>query len=110
MSFPDISVNAIIVSTSWLLSLVLLINVWRSKEALIIKILLIFIGAIPLFGPVLIVWTISVPGKQKSIFKDNSTYSADVYDRWHHIFNEKNPFAKFRKWKELNSECDEKEP
>ena len=86
---------------SELVALALIWRLWRSDDHLFFKLTLTLIALIPFIGPVLVFWLNNFPKSQPEIFQDRLRYSTDVFERWRHVIEEKNPYAKFRKWREL---------
>lgn len=97
------SSNAITFSlaTSALASLYLVWRLWRSNDHLFFKIALTAIAFIPFLGPLLVFWISNFTKSQAAVFQDKYRFSTDVFDRWRHVIEEKNPHSRFQKWREL---------
>lgn len=91
--------------SAWLLYLL-----WRSREHRVLKALLTAVALVPFLGPLFVFWIGIMPNRQDPVFQDRSRYRADVYERWRHVFETKDPVRKFRRWRELRREYKEEQP
>lgn len=94
-----ISIFTLVVLLSELISLLLLFKYWRSEDFIIFKIVLTVISLIPIFGPLALLWLGNWPDSQPKAFRDESRYRSDVWDRWRHVFEEKDSMFRRRKIK-----------
>jgi len=90
----------IAIAISELVALLLIWRLWKSDEHPFFKIALSLLALLPFFGPLLVLWLSNFPSPLPPALRDQYRNSTDVLDRWRTVFDEKNPHAKFRKWKE----------
>lgn len=87
-----------VVSCSWLLSIYLLWKLWRSEQHAFFKLSLTVLVWIPVLGPLLFWWIADFPPKVHPMFRDQSRYSSDVFDRWRTVLSESDPQRRLEKW------------
>jgi|SRR6478672_2742207 len=98
----DMDTTAIaVVTISELISLWMVYRIWRSSMKVTEKIAVSVVALVPVFGPVLALFLGNDPGPAHPAFRDKVRTRTDVLDRWRHIFDEKNPVARQRKWQDL---------
>jgi hypothetical protein len=90
-----------IVVVSELVAAYVLWRIWTSSDFLFLKISRSLIAVIPIFGPILALWLGSFPSAVPRIMQDQQPRQANFYDRWRHVFEEKNPIRRFLLWREL---------
>jgi hypothetical protein len=76
-------------------------RLWSSREHAFFKVSLSFLALVPVLGPILALWIGNFPAAKPRILQDQVRYRTDVYDRWRHVLEEKNPRTRFRYWREL---------
>ncbi len=91
----------IIIAISKLAAAYLIWHLWKSAEILFFKICYSIIALIPFFGPFFVVWIANMPPRQPAVFQDQHRRQTDVFDRWRHVLEEKNPKEKFRLWQAM---------
>lgn len=101
MPLPTEPVGHGVLIISEALSLWLIFRLWRSDEHVFFKISLSLLALIPLLGPVLVLWIGNFPSVKPRILQDRLRYQTDVYDRWRHVLEARNPVRRFRSWREL---------
>jgi hypothetical protein len=89
------------IGISEVIAILLIYKVWKSGDYLFFKICFSVIALVPFLGPIFVLWATNFPPPQHSAFQDRARYRPDVFDRWRHIFAEKNPHARFRMWKAM---------
>ena len=97
----------IAICTSELIAILLIFKLWKSKEHLFFKILFSVIALVPFLGPFFVLWGSNFPQPQHPALQDRKRYSTDVFDRWRHVFSEKNPHTRFRMWQAMLEKKDE---
>ena len=95
---------AIVVSE--LLTVYLVYRLWKSNDHPFFKVVLSLIALIPFFGPIIVLWLANFPNSLPPALRDQRRYTTDVVDRWRDVMNEKNPHAKFNKWKKVMEETE----
>lgn len=90
---------AIVVLLLELISLWLIWKLWGSEEHLFFKISLSLLLLIPVFGPLLVLWINNNPPELPHALRDQEPRRTDVYDRWRHVFETKNPVKRYRDWR-----------
>ena len=85
---------------SELISLFLLHRIWRSGSHLVEKLALTLLVILPVLGPLFASWLILDPGPAHPALRDRS-WSQDVLIRWKHVFDEKDPKERQKKWQEV---------
>lgn len=98
----------ICIGISELIAVSLIYKIWKSDDLLIFKICFSVIAIVPFLGPIFVLWVTNFPPSQHSAFQDRDRYRTDVFDRWRHVFDEKNPHARFRKWQTMFEKKDQK--
>ena len=96
MSLTNLQI-AIVVSE--LLAVYLVLRLWKSNDHPFFKVVLSLIALIPFLGPIIVLWLANFPNSLPPALRDQRRYTTDVLDRWRDVINEKNPQAKFNKWK-----------
>lgn len=91
---------------SELITIYLILRIWQFDDVLFFKISYSLIALIPFFGPFFVLWQTNIPTAQPRILQDQQHRQIDVYDRWRHVLEEKNPQEKFRKWKQMVNKKD----
>ena len=91
----------IAIAVSELVSLWIIWCVWRAPGNIAHKIGVTVVALIPFFGPPFALFLSVDPGPAHPAFRDYVRTRTDVLDRWHHIFEEKDPVRRFRRWQEL---------
>ena len=97
----DLSLASLVVVMSEAFAVWVIVMLWRSNEFVVLKCVLTAIAIIPVLGPVLVLWICNFPARAPGALQDKYKFSADVYERWSDVIREKNPVAKFRKWREV---------
>lgn len=97
------TIAIVVVTISELLALWITYGVWRSSIHLAEKIGITLLAFVPVLGPVFALFLSNDPGPAHPAFRDNVRSRTDVLDRWSHIFDEKDPVVRQRKWQELMS-------
>jgi len=95
---------------SELLAIYLIFKLWKSNDLLFFKICFSAIALVPFLGPFFVLWGANFPPPQHPAFQDRLRYSTDVFDRWRHVFAEKNPHTRFRMWQSMFEKNDENQP
>ena len=90
-----------IIIASEILAVFLLRKVWRSGSHLVEKIALSILAVIPVLGPLFASWLILDPGPAHPAFRDRRWARTDVLDRWKHVFDEKDPVERQKKWQQV---------
>jgi hypothetical protein len=106
----DVSAAAWVVVVSELAALWIIWRLWRSGDHLFFKISLSAVALLPVIGPILALWMGNFPTKQPQVFQDRRRYAPDVLERWRHVFEEKNPVRRFRRWREMVATRRDEEP
>lgn len=96
-----LSVGLVVILLSEMVALRLIWKLWCSGDHLFFKISLSCIALLPVLGPLLLVWISNFPSRVPYQFRDNYRYSTDVFDRWRHVFADKNPVRRFRNWRAI---------
>ena len=89
-----------VVVASEVIALFLLRRIWRSGSHLVEKLALTLLVILPVLGPLFASWLILDPGPAHSALRDRSL-SQDVLVRWKHVFDEKDPKERQKKWQEV---------
>ena len=89
------------IAVSELVALYLIWRVWKSNDYLIFKISYSALAIVPFIGPFIVLWSANFPSRQHPAFQDRERYRTDVFDRWRHVLDERNPHAKFRMWQQV---------
>lgn len=97
----------IAIAVSELIASLFIWNLWKSDEHPFFKVALSLLALIPFLGPVLVLWLGYFPSVHPPALRDQSRRSSDVFDRWRNVLEEKNPHAKFRKWKKTISSTED---
>lgn len=97
----EFSFGLAVVFVSELIALWIIWKLWRSDDHLFFKVTLSLLVFLPVLGPLLVLWIGNFPSSKPRILRDNIRYRTDFYDRWRHVFEEKNPVRRFRNWREL---------
>lgn len=71
---------------SWLVSAVLLIDVWRRKEPVTLRVMFVLILLVPILGPFFYLWIRSFAVSNKDELVDWQRYELDVLNRWRDRF------------------------
>jgi hypothetical protein len=77
------------------------IRIWRSDEHRFFKIAFSVLAFIPLLGPLFVLSFFNMPPPNHPAQKDYQRREADVYDRWRHVLEEKDPQEQMRLTGEL---------
>ena len=96
-----ISTVLLLVALSEILSLWLIIVLWRSNDFLFFKITLTVLALVPFLGPLIAFWLRDFPSVKPRILQDRRWRGADFYDRWRYVLEERSPVRRFRTWREL---------
>jgi hypothetical protein len=99
-----------VIVASELVAAFIIWRVWRSANHVAHKIAISLLSVVPVFGPFFAWWLQHDPGPAHHTFRDRQRYRTDVHDRWRHVFDETNPVARFRKWRNLMSSRSEDKP
>ena len=91
----------IVVTISELIALWIVSRIWRTSIHLAEKIGITVVALVPVVGPAFALFLGNDPGRAHPVFRDNVRNRTDVLDRWRHIFDEKNPVVRQRKWQDL---------
>ena len=110
MTLDRISLGLAVVAASELVALWLVWRLWRSEDHLFFKISLSFFAFIPVLGPLLTLWIGNFPDVAPRILQDRKRYSTDVYDRWKHVWAEKNPTRRYYLWRSLMTKHRNEDP
>lgn len=78
-------------------------KLWRSGDYLFFKLTLSILALVPILGPILALWIANFPAPQHPSLRDRRPKQTDVYDRWRHVLEEKNPRRRFEKWRALRA-------
>jgi hypothetical protein len=97
MTREQLIAGVLVVST--LVAVLLTIKLWRSNDHILFKVILPFVGLIPIIGPLVMIWVGSFPTRVPWAFRDNQRYSTDVFDRWNSVHQIKDPKARAYAWK-----------
>lgn len=76
-------------------------RIWRANDYVAMKILLTVLAVIPVVGTLGALWIVGFPDSQPEALQDKSRYSTDVFDRWRHVFEEKDEDKKRRSFRNL---------
>ena len=90
-----------IVLASEALSAILVWRAWPISQVRIFRVVLIMIAAIPVLGPVAFAWIGHFPPAQHPAYRDQNRVVSDVFDRWRHVLEERDPkkrMAKYEAW------------
>jgi hypothetical protein len=101
MEYEETFVVPIIVLVSEVVALWLIWKLWRSDDHLFFKVSLSLLAFLPVLGPLLVIWIGNFPDSNPHVLQDRLRFRADVYDRWRHVLEQKNPTWRFRYWREL---------
>ena len=74
---------------------------WRSQRSILEKLLLTACAIVPVVGVFFAWWLQNDPGPCAPAFRDYRKYQTNVLHRWLHVFQERNPREKARKYAEL---------
>jgi hypothetical protein len=94
VSLRDVVLGLSVLASAWLVR-----AVWKSKDPLGLKIALTVVGFVPILGPILLLWNANFPDPLPMALRDQYRGS-DVHDRWYHVLAEKNPFRRFKLWRQ----------
>lgn len=97
MSWLEISI-----AVSEVIALYLIFRVWKSEDYVIFKVLYSIIAVIPFLGPFMVLWSVNIPSRQHPLLQDRERYRTDVFDRWRHLLDERNPQARFRLTRQIH--------
>jgi hypothetical protein len=87
---------------STILAVWLVYQVWKSTDPLILKLLLTLLAFVPVFGPLVVLWTATFPDRIHPALRAHGLVGyGRIHDRWRHVLEEKNPIRRFRRWQEL---------
>ena len=89
-----------VVVASEIIAFFLLRRIWRSGSHLVEKVALTLLVILPVLGPLFASWLILDPGPAHPALRDRSL-SQDVLVRWKHVFDEKDPKERQKKWQEV---------
>lgn len=106
----DLSPGFWIVLASELVALWIIWRLWNSRDHIFFKIFLSTVALIPVLGPILALWMGNFPSVKPPILRDQLRYRLDLYDRWRHVLEERNPIARFRYWRELITKHRDEDP
>ena len=98
MSLTNLQI-AIVVSE--LFTVYLVLRLWKSNDHPFFKVVLSLFALIPFLGPIIVLWLANFPNSSPPALRDQRRSTTDVLDRWRDVMNEKNPQAKFNKWKQV---------
>ncbi|RYG98004.1 MAG: hypothetical protein EON58_08390 [Alphaproteobacteria bacterium] len=91
----------VVVTISELVALWMGYRIWRSSNSTAEKIAISVVALVPVFGPALALFLHNDPGPAHPAFRDKVRTRTDVLDRWRHVFDEKDPVVRQRKWRGL---------
>ena len=89
----------VVILTSELISLFLMVRLWKSNDHMLFKYILSALGLRPILGPLIILLNTNWPKPQPHALRNKHKYRTDVFDRWIHVIREKNPKKKFELWR-----------
>ena len=98
--------SEIAIAISELVAVYLIWRLWKANDHPFFKLALSLIALIPFLGPVAVLWIANFPSSLPPALRDQRRYRTDVADRWRDVIDEKNPHAKFNKWKQVMEETD----
>ena len=99
--------TVLLICLTEMLSLIFIWKLWRSGEWLFFKVILTIIALIPICGPLFGYWCANFPPRLPPALQDRRRYSADVYDRWRSVLEQKNPQKRSRMAKAILNKKDE---
>jgi len=80
---PDIvSIKALVVLASWSVGGWLALRVWKSKDPVILKVVLTLIAALPILGPLVVYWISNFPSRLHPDVRAKYREAVNVYGRW----------------------------
>ena len=80
------AVLMIVCALSWLISAVLIIDVWRREDSVWFKAMFVLIVLLPVLGPFFYIWIRSFPTANSDDRVDQQRYELDVLNRWRYRF------------------------
>ena len=95
---PSIPLIWWVVAISELVALVLILRIWRSREFLVLKVLVSVIALIPFFGPLLVLWIGGFPNEAPEAMQ-NQGPRGDYYRKWSPVVGARSPIRRFRLWR-----------
>ena len=101
MFLSDLHFASLVITASEVIAVWVIFKLWRSDEMRFLKVALTAIAIVPVFGPLIVLWISNFPERAPEALQDRYKFSADVYERWKDVNQEKNPVAKFKRWKEI---------
>ena len=90
------TVIVLVVGISEILAIFLIWSVWRTSDFVAMKIALSVLALIPVVGFLGALWVHGFPSVQPSALQNKYRYSTDVFNRWRHVFEEKDERKKKR--------------
>ena len=91
----------LVVGISEFFAVPLIWSIWRNPDLVAMKIALSVLALIPVVGLLGALWVHRFPSTQPSALQNKYRYSTDVYDRWRHVFEEKDEKKKKRSIRNL---------
>ena len=105
----DIGARGWVILASELVALIVIYRAWRSQAHFAEKIALSLLALVPLIGPFLAWWLNHNPLPANPALRDYSGRTNDLLDRWRHVFEEKRPVVRQRKWQSHTRHGDDNE-
>ena len=102
--------TGISVICSELVALWLLWQLWHSQEPLVFKLPLSVLVFVPILGPLLVLWITRMPDPHLKAFRDEARYGADVFERWRHVWSEKDEAKRQAAWLALVKKYEDENP
>ncbi|MGS5089348.1 hypothetical protein ACVC7V_22945 [Hydrogenophaga sp. A37] len=106
LNLPPFDARLWVVVLSGCVSVFLIWRLWRSEEHLFFKVSLSVLGLLPVLGPLMMLWIGHFPSRVPAVFRDNGKYSSDVYEKWRHVHEEKDPVRRQEKWQTMVDQSD----
>jgi len=106
----DLTLRSAVIALSLLVSAVLAVRVWRSRDPVLLKATLTLILLVPVIGPVVVYWISNFPDPAHPSLRDQNRYSADMHGRWSHVLRMTDPVKRFQEWRRVRDsyEADQK--
>jgi hypothetical protein len=98
-----------VVAVSELVALAVIVRIWRSREFLVLKVLLSAIALVPVLGPLLALWIGAFPNEARESVQDRGS-RGDYYRDWSPVFGAQNPIRRFRQWRAQVAVDEESDP
>lgn len=95
------SLLILVVAISELIALLLIWRIWKTDDYFAMKVALSVLAIIPVVGTLGALWIHGFPPPQPEALRNKYRYSTDVFDRWRHVFEQKDEKKKKRSIRKL---------